>query len=261
MINGNFNVNSEKQNGFCKRHGKYEFDAVVVSIASKPRKNQQAGCPTCAMASEEMRIFAKEMAERQKNKKLDLSGIPKKFRDKTFENFIVGNEGQAKALRKCKAYAGNFREMITIGRSMVFTGSTGTGKTHLANAIANEIIEQGYTAYFTAVRKLLTEVKSTWRSNSPKSEAEVIKNFAELDLLTIDEIGVQFDTDSEKMILFDVINARYENNKPTIILSNLAVTSTSETETSIESILGARIMDRLRESGGVKIVFDWESQR
>jgi len=258
-MTNNFQINTEQKKGFCRRHGKYEFADVVVSMGSGTKNKQPDRCPTCAMAEEEMRTFSKEMAQRRKNSILHLSGIPKRFQSKTFDNFIAEKEGQKIALRKCRSYANNFSEMMASGKSMIFTGGTGTGKTHLANAIANHVIENGHTAYFAAVRKILTAVKSTWRSNSPKTEEEVIKNFANLDLLIIDEIGVQFDTDSEKMILFDVINARYENNKPTIILSNLSVTS--ETETSIESILGERIMDRLRESGGTKIVFDWDSER
>ena len=259
MTANNFEVKTENKTGFCKRHGKYEFDRVVVSIESRAKNNQGNSCPTCAMARDEMMAFQKDMAKRIKNSALELSGIPKRFQSKTFRNFIAENEGQKIALRKCQNYADNFREMIASGRSMIFTGGTGTGKTHLANAIANQIIENGHTAYFAAVRKILTEVKSTWRASSAKSEGQVIDNLSKLDLLVIDEIGVQFDTDAEKMILFDVINARYESCKPTIILSNLAVTS--ETEASIESILGERIMDRLRESGGVKIVFDWKSKR
>lgn len=56
------------------------------------------------------------------------------------------------------------------------------------------------------------------------------------------------------MLLFDVLNERYERRKPTLMLSNL-------TAQEVAAYLGERVMDRLREDGGRVIVFDWESHR
>ena len=56
------------------------------------------------------------------------------------------------------------------------------------------------------------------------------------------------------MFVFDVINGRYEEELPTVIISNLDVAGVKE-------IIGDRCIDRLRQDGGKVIAFDWESQR
>lgn len=73
-------------------------------------------------------------------------------------------------------------------------------------------------------------------------------------MLILDEVGVQFGSEAEKLILFDVLNERYERCKATILLSNL-------TATEVKDYLGERVMDRMREDGGKVVVFDWESYR
>jgi DNA replication protein DnaC len=76
----------------------------------------------------------------------------------------------------------------------------------------------------------------------------------DMDLLILDEIGVQFGSETERNLLFDVLNERYEDCKPTLLLSNLP-------KQDVAKYLGERVMDRLREDGGRVVVFDWESHR
>ena len=70
----------------------------------------------------------------------------------------------------------------------------------------------------------------------------------------IDEIGKQFSTDSEKYAIFDIINARYNEMQPTILVSNMSIID-------IEDFLGKPTLDRIKENGGQAILFDWESYR
>jgi DNA replication protein DnaC len=56
------------------------------------------------------------------------------------------------------------------------------------------------------------------------------------------------------MVLFEIINGRYETCRPTIVISNLALAE-------LEEYLGARAFDRLREGNGMVVVFDWETYR
>src|SRR5690606_23131134 len=97
-------------------------------------------------------------------------------------------------------------------------------------------------------------VKDTYRRDSTQTEAEAIASFVTPDLLILDEVGVQFGSDTEKLILFEIINGRYESMKPTIVISNLAIGE-------LEAYLGERAFDRLREGGGKAVVFDWPSYR
>ena len=74
------------------------------------------------------------------------------------------------------------------------------------------------------------------------------------DLLVIDEVGVQFGTDTEKMILFEILNERYENLKPTILISNLSIES-------LKKFTGDRVIDRMKENKGKVLIFNWNSAR
>ena len=65
---------------------------------------------------------------------------------------------------------------------------------------------------------------------------------------------MQFGSDTEKMFMFDIIDGRYENMKPTILISNL-------NREGVAEIIGERVIDRLRDGGGECLSFDWESGR
>ncbi len=73
----------------------------------------------------------------------------------------------------------------------------------------------------TDVMRLTRAVKNCWRNDSEKTADEVIEHYASLDLLIIDEVGVQFGSAAEMAILQEIINARYESILPTILISNL----------------------------------------
>ena len=107
---------------------------------------------------------------------------------------------------------------------------------------------------FTTVMRAIRSVKDTWGGGSGKSETQAIAALVYPDLLILDEVGVQFGSDTEKLILFDVLNERYEKRRPTLLLSNFGVDE-------VQAYLGDRIFDRLREDGGEAVPFDWESQR
>lgn len=136
----------------------------------------------------------------------------------------------------------------------MFLGSPGTGKTHLSVGIALEIMRNGKSAVFTTASRLLRSIKDTYSKRSEITESQAIAVFTGCDLLIVDEVGVQRGSDYEKDMLFDVINERYENTKPIIILSNLAIADVRE-------YLGDRVYDRMRENGGKAFVMDWESYR
>jgi DNA replication protein DnaC len=78
--------------------------------------------------------------------------------------------------------------------------------------------------------------------------------FADVDLLIVDELGMSWGTDSEKLELFAIFNARYNTRRPTVIATNSA-------PEDVRSMLGERIYDRLTEQGCDLIRFDWDSRR
>ena len=76
----------------------------------------------------------------------------------------------------------------------------------------------------------------------------MLKTFTDCGLLILDEVGIQAGTENERNILFDVLNTRYADMRPTIVISNLKLVE-------ITNYLGTRIIDRLSENGGQVVPF------
>lgn len=236
----------------CETHGEYESRCLFGSIWSK--------CPTCSaetVAKEREAAEARERAERLAawQRKIGDAGIPERFRDRRLETFAARTDAQRRALDFARGYADGFDAALASGRSALFIGRVGTGKTHLAVGIGMQIMERdARSVLFTTVMRAIRRVKDTWGRNSAVSESEAIATLVFPDLLILDEVGVQFGSDTEKLILFDVLNERYEKRRPTLMLSNLGLDD-------VRAFLGERIFDRLREDGGESIPFDWDSYR
>ena len=237
----------------CEKHGDYEVKYLTIGDRVIERKN----CGKCAEESNKM-LREKEEAERKERvekarlQRLINCGVSKRNIGKTFDTFNVNHEGQQKALDACKAIC----HAIKAGNrapNMFMIGSVGTGKTHLSASIIHDLLPV-HSVNHVRMIDLMRELKDTWRRDSEVSETDVINHYANLDLLIIDEVGIQFGSDAEKMFIFDIINGRYDNIKPTVLISNLDLQN-------LKATLGDQVIDRLREDGGKVIVFDWESLR
>ena len=238
----------------CPEHGAY--------TATNFLGEHWTACPKCLeilqeKQEEEILQKQKEAAlEREQLKwkaKINGAAIPERFKDRTLDSYIARTPGQKKALAFSKEYAENFDQVMKAGRSAIFVGKPGTGKTHLAIGIALEIIKQQRSPVFVTVQRLIRRVKDSWHTKN-ETESEVVDVFASPDLLILDEVGVQFGSEFEKQMLFDVLNERYEKLKPSILLSNIP-------REQLSDYLGERVTDRLRENGGKMIGFDWDSYR
>jgi len=241
----------------CQKHGEF-----ISKLFKHPKSIEPkwSCCPDCSM--EKIReIDRKEIEEINNNHKqailcqiMGRTAIPERFINKYIETFQVKNKGQERALSSCKKYIENLDSNIKTGKCLILCGNPGTGKTHLSIGIARKIIDSGGTALYSRTIDVFRSVKETYGRGSDKTEMQVLKGFANPDLLILDEVGHQFGTDAEKIILFDLINSRYERSRPTIIITNLDIDG-------LKKYLDYRAMDRLREGGGQLIVFDWESMR
>lgn len=230
--------------GICKTHGKYTSIKTKSTIS-----NDWLGgrCPTCSE-------LENSKSDSNKKKRL-ISPLPKRFQNCTFENYKISSiDKQRDAYNFARNYAHKFSGLLKTGGSMIFNGSCGTGKTHLACSIANFIVEHNLgDCLYTKVYDLTNDVKSSW-SDINLNEKEIIKYYCSPDLLIIDEVGVQYGSESEQLILFRILNSRYEDLKPTMIISNL-------NESGLTKFLSEPIVDRMYEGGGGMVAFDWDSHR
>ena len=237
----------------CERHGEFESLHIFGNFWSK--------CQECSAEAAAKEKAAREEREQEESlerwyRRLGHAGIPDRFRDRSLKTYLAESEGQRRALAFSEAYADGFDDALATGRCAVFIGKPGTGKTHLAVGIGLRVMHRdGRTVMFTTVMRAIRRVRNTWNNrNADESETQAIEALTRPDLLIMDEVGVQYGSDAEKLLIFDILNERYENRRPTLLLSNLDLVD-------VRAYLGERVYDRLREDEGEVIVFDWESHR
>ena len=245
--------------GICEKHGEFEqrnrYSTGPIKFASRPSE-----CPEC-MRDELIRLQVEKIKSDEESRKRNVEfllnnlDIPERFKGCTLQNYEPVNDDAKRVLRVCQAYASKWPERLQKGGGLVMCGKPGTGKNHLALAIARHAItEHQSSAIFTTALKIAREYKSTWSKNSTRTEDEVIRQFTKPDLLIIDEVGVQFGSEAEKMIMFEIINTRYERMKPTILISN-------QSKDELSAFIGERVIDRMNDGGGCTLAFTWDSYR
>lgn len=237
----------------CPDHGPYKQRTLQLDVAGRSSLVKHSGCPNC-LRQQLLEVEATLRGNRISDL-LDAARIARRFEHCELDNYEAVNSDAAVNRQACEAYANNWPRHLAAGTSMVMVGSCGTGKNHLAVGLAKKIIRDHLaTVLITDVMRITRMVKSTWRNDAPRTEADVLDHYASLDLLIIDEVGVQFGSPSELAILQEVINSRYESMLPTILISNLTLQQ-------LKDSVSERIVDRVTEGGNNQLVFNWESYR
>ncbi|MEO6678753.1 MAG: ATP-binding protein [Pseudomonas sp.] len=247
----------QQTTGVCEDHGQFPQQINVIF-----GKEFRTGCPECSRIRNDEETARKEAQEAQALRmrmaeKLGAALIPKRFAGKTFAGYIADTAEQQKVLKTCIRYAAEFKQIAAAGRCLLLLGKPGTGKTHLSVAIANEIMSKSSdTAVYRTIGSILQAIRATYDHTSDQSESQILSSLISPSLLILDEIGVSKEkpSDFELTTLFAIINGRYEELRPTVIVSNLDAKA-------LASAIGERCADRLREGGVIVIPFEWESQR
>ncbi|QHM73191.1 DNA replication protein DnaC [Mixta intestinalis] len=195
--------------------------------------------------------IARENRAMKMQRILGRSGIRELHMNCSFDNYRVENEGQRKALEQARRYADDFDHSIA---SFVFSGRPGTGKNHLAAAIGNQLILNGKSVLIVTVADLMSIIKGTFSGGSDRTEEHLLHDFSTVDLLVIDEIGMQTESRYEKVIINQIVDRRSSSKRPTGMLTNL-------NHADMVKLLGERVMDRMRLGQSLWVTFNWDSYR
>lgn len=175
----------------------------------------------------------KELAEEQELRKqkiesiLGKSGIKKRYLSRTIDSFSVTAENK-RSFEVATDYIKNFREYFTQGKGLYLEGPCGTGKTHLAIAIALAIINTGVPVICKTSIDILGDIKRCYERNSEVTEEEVLEAYKTVDLLIIDDLGKEQVTEWSVPVLYSILNERYEALLPTIITTNYNTSALAE---------------------------------
>lgn len=193
----------------------------------------------------------KENRQTLASKAIGRSGIKKRHQNCKFENYVVNTAGQQAVFADAKALLAGYLNRASGG--FVFAGTSGTGKNHLACAIANELLLHRRSVVVVTVAELMLKLRDSYRKDAEVSESDIIRYLSNVDLLVIDELGIQHNSNNERVVINRIIDERYTQELPTGILTNLQ----SE---ELVTTLGRAAIDRIMENGKW-VTFNWPSYR
>ena len=130
---------------------------------------------------------------------------------------VIPRRAMEKVFSICTAYARTFSSR---SESLLLLGGTGLGKTHLSLSIAYEVIQSGFGVVYTTSQRLLDKLQAQQFSKHSKDDTDYQSLALSCDLLIIDDLGAEFSTSFTVAALYNIINSRIIEHKPTIISTN-----------------------------------------
>ncbi len=168
------------------------------------------------------------------------SGIPVRFMDKELDTFQhqKGDRTRAQIVQAARAYARSFRKDESEG--LLLRGKPGSGKTHIAVGILKEVLRRGFTGHYTNFNDLLSRLRDSYNRGSLESEAELLAEMEESDLLVLDDVGAESATNWVRDRLYLIVNRRYESARALLVTTNCG-------EEQLRAHVGERTASRLYE--------------
>jgi DNA replication protein DnaC len=170
--------------------------------------------------------------------------IPRRYEQCSFEGYFPLNPSQRAALACSRQLA---EEYPTVDFGLLFIGTCGVGKTHLAVAILRTLLEKGIPCLFYDFRDLLKRIQDSWNRDTNTTEMRVLAPVYQAHVLVLDELGASKPTEWVKDTMFHIINRRYNERKVTIFTSNYLDTKSNAFDETLTERVGERLRSRLHE--------------
>jgi len=203
------------------------------------------------------------VARRKLDRTLELAGIPQRYQGCTVDGYTTDFPGANKTLLMAKLYAARFiedfpRPGAAATPGVMFVGSIGVGKTHLAAAMLRTLISERRTSgLFVDYRELLKRLQHSYSQRGDGSEADILAPVLSAEILVLDELGAVKPTEWVMDTIGYVLNSRYNSCRTTIITTNYANLAATTSQPGMaassnlrsvprEETLGDRIGERIR---------------
>lgn len=184
----------------------------------------------------------------RRTQRMAAANIPKRYAHCTLDTF----RDFVPVLRNAKKRVQEFVDLwpsSSEGKGLLLMGGCGAGKTHLAVAALNEVINSGKPGrvLFANFQDLIQEIQASFDSDQAPGKAEIMRPLLEADLLVLDELGSQKPTTFVQDILYYVINTRYNEERTTIFTTNYLDHPPDAKQERLEDRIGVRLRSRLAE--------------
>jgi DNA replication protein DnaC len=201
---------------------------------------------------------------------MDRTRIPKRYEHCDFESYSTeladGKTWTAQheeSLKHAKMMVLRFlKDYPSAEKGLILIGPSGVGKTHLAVAALKDLVRRGHGGLFCDYRELLKEIQASYNPANESTEMKILEPIRTAEILVLDDLGASKPSDWVRDIVGIVLNARYNENRTTIITTNYLDNPPTEGEAtrlpngrlvsavredSLEQRIGSRMRSRLYE--------------
>jgi DNA replication protein DnaC len=205
--------------------------------------------------------------ERRAARQLEQARIPRRYELCSLDSYETLHKTATPSLSQAHRIARKFADgypVETAGKGLLFTGSSGLGKTHLAVSILKSLIaDRGATGVFWEHKELLDHLRAIYSLRTAGAEDKLLKSVTTCDLLVLDDLGDITPSDWSWDTTSYILNSRYNENRSTIITTNLdneprAATNSdpndrfaearrASTRETLSDRIGERMRSRLQE--------------
>ena len=204
-------------------------------------------CSCAAKAAAEAESQQREREKFERIARLRISGLrDEKNRSARFETAELSPQMEA-----CRRYAERFGEFCEENMGLLLWGAPGTGKTFAASCIANSLIDSLAPVMQTSFSKIIAELQA-----DSKSTRQILDGLGQYDVLILDDLGTERQSPYALQLMYDVVDARYNDRKPLIVTTNLSLSDLKNPP----DMAHQRIFGRIQEMC-TPIRFDGENRR
>lgn len=226
----------------CKKCGR--------KIKTTDSEYQIVLCP-CEFEKRDKEYHEKEIEKQEERfyKKIENSGLPYRFFDADFENVILDDMPKSflSAMEILKKYVEEIEVNKNSGLGLYVYGDVGRGKTYMTACVLKELLKRNEQCLFTSFFDIYEELKECYRRKL--STKPIVEKYIGYKFLFIDDFGKERFTEWANEIVFQIINKRYNQMRPTILSSNNSLVQ------CIDNGLEKAVADRITQTcEKVKIV-------
>jgi DNA replication protein DnaC len=173
--------------------------------------------------------------------------IPKRFRGVSFERKPICDLDPY-VLRHVRGFVGRIGDNVEAGRGLWFHGDVGTGKSSLAMLVAKTASDAGCTVAVYPVPRLLAAIRHTYGAESDDSYSSLLRRLTSVDLLVLDDLGAERQTEWVLEQLYVLVNERWQDQRSVVVTTNTSVPEGGDLRSDLRAELEE--LRRAREAGG-----------